>query len=53
MIIDIGTHRVLDLSERDAASLAPWLAAQPGIEVICRDRAGAYAGVVSSRLRCS
>lgn len=44
VVIDAETHQVLDLlRERDAATLAPWLAAHPGIEVICRDRAGGYA----------
>ncbi|MFE6498153.1 ISL3 family transposase [Streptomyces sp. NPDC057748] len=44
VITDAVTHRVLDLlPERDAATLTSWLAAHPGIEVICRDRASAYA----------
>ncbi|MFI0968449.1 ISL3 family transposase [Streptomyces sp. NPDC021080] len=44
VVIDAETHQVLDLlPERDAATLAPWLAAHPAIEVICRDRASAYA----------
>ncbi|MFD9292825.1 transposase [Streptomyces sp. NPDC060030] len=44
LVIDAETHVVLDLlPERDAATLAPWLAVHPGIEVICRDRAGVHA----------
>ncbi|WP_051833924.1 transposase [Streptomyces sp. NRRL S-646] len=44
VVIAAETHEVLDLlPERDAATLGPWLKAHPGIEVICRDRAGAYA----------
>ncbi|MGW6915608.1 transposase [Kitasatospora sp. NPDC054939] len=40
VIIDAISHRVLDLlPERDAATLGPWLAGQPQVEVICRDRA--------------
>jgi transposase len=44
LIIDIETGAPLDMLEgRDAQPLADWLAAHPGIEVICRDRAGSYA----------
>jgi transposase len=44
LIIDIETGAPLDLLEgRDARPLAEWLAAHPGVEVICRDRAGSYA----------
>jgi transposase len=44
LLIDIETGAPLDLLEgRDAKPLADWLAAHPGIKVICRDRAGSYA----------
>jgi Transposase len=44
VIIDCETGAPLDLLEgRDARPLADWLAAHPGAEVICRDRAGSYA----------
>ncbi|WP_428957773.1 ISL3 family transposase [Streptomyces sp. cg35] len=39
------THRVVDvLPTRDSGPLAEWLATHPGVEIICRDRAGAAEG---------
>jgi len=44
LLIDIETGAPLDmLAGRDGQPLADWLAAHPGVEVICRDRAGSYA----------
>ena len=44
LLIDCQSGVPLDLLEgRDAQPLADWLTAHPGVEVICRDRAGAYA----------
>jgi len=44
ILIDLERHRVVDLlPDRTSQSLATWLQAHPGVEVITRDRSTTYA----------
>jgi transposase len=44
VLVDLERNTVVDLlADRQAASLAEWLRQHPGIEIVARDRAGAYA----------
>jgi transposase len=44
VLIDLERHEPIDvLATRDAEPLVEWLQAYPGVEIVVRDRGGAYA----------
>jgi len=49
LIVDLERSRPIDvLPDRDAQTVGAWLNCHPGIEIVARDRAGAYADGVRS-----
>jgi transposase len=47
ILIDIATGRPVDvLPDRTKQTVAAWLQAHPGVQIVCRDRSGTYAEAV-------
>src|SRR5215207_4322960 len=48
ILVDMEKRRVIDLlADREAATLAAWLKAHPGVEVVSRDRSPTYASGIN------
>jgi transposase len=48
ILVDMEKRRVIDLlADREAATLAAWLKAHPGVEVVSRDRSPTYASGIT------
>ncbi|WP_406410361.1 ISL3 family transposase [Streptomyces sp. NBC_01614] len=47
VLVDIEASRIVDvIPGRDSETLRAWLAAHPGAEIVCRDRANAYSKAI-------
>jgi transposase len=48
ILVDLEKRRVIDLlPDREAATLAAWLGAHPGVEIVTRDRSPTYAAAIT------
>lgn len=47
ILVDLEKHRVIDLLvDRESTTLAAWLRAHPGVEIVSRDRSPTYAAAI-------